>query len=68
MAIQDLVTNIFNDLTQVIESQIGSSVSAITTAIAPVMGAALLVYVVFIAYKIMYTNNEVFMSVMLPTY
>lgn len=62
MAIQDLVTNIFNDLTQVIESQIGSSVSAITTAIAPVMGAALLVYVVFIAYKIMYTNNEVFMS------
>lgn len=62
MAIQDLVTNIFNDLTQVIESQIGSSVSAITTAITPVMGAALLVYVVFIAYKIMYTNNEVFMS------
>ncbi|HDP0374140.1 TPA: type IV secretion system protein [Salmonella enterica subsp. enterica serovar Concord] len=62
MAIQDLVTNIFNDLTQVIESQIGSSVSAITTAIAPVMVAALLVYVVFIAYKIMYTNNEVFMS------
>lgn len=62
MAIQDLVTNIFNDLTQVIEGQIGSSVSAITTAIAPVMGAALLVYVVFIAYKIMYTNNEVFMS------
>lgn len=62
MAIQDLVTNIFNDLTQVIEGQIGSSVSAITTAIAPVMGAALLVYVVFISYKIMYTNNEVFMS------
>lgn len=62
MAIQNLITELFNDLSSVIEGQIGSTVSSITTSIAPVMGAALCVYVVYITYKIIYTNNEVFMS------
>jgi type IV secretion system protein VirB6 len=62
MAIQNLITELFNDLSAVIEGQIGSTVSSITTSIAPVMGAALCVYVVYIAYKIIYTNNEMFMS------
>lgn len=62
MAIENIITDLFNDLSNVITNQIGSSVSAITSAVAPVMEAALLVYVIFVAYKIMYTNQEMIIS------
>lgn len=62
MAIENIITDLFNDLSNVITNQIGSSVSAITSAVAPVMGAALLVYVIFVSYKIMYTNQEMIIS------
>ena len=62
MAIENIISDLFNDLSNVITNQIGSSVSAITSAVAPVMGAALLVYVIFITYKIMYSNQEVIVS------
>lgn len=62
MAVENIITDLFDELTQVITNQISPSVTAITSAIAPVMGAALLVYVIFIAYKIIYSNHEVIMS------
>ncbi|HFD6165581.1 TPA: type IV secretion system protein [Salmonella enterica] len=62
MAVENIITDLFNELTLVITNQISPSVTAITSAIAPVMGSALLVYVIFIAYKIMYSNHEVIMS------
>ncbi|ENG8827715.1 type IV secretion system protein [Salmonella enterica] len=62
MAIENILTDLFNDLTLVITNKIGPSVAAITSAISTVMGAALLVYTIFIVYKIMYSNHEVIMS------
>jgi type IV secretion system protein VirB6 len=62
MAVENIITDLFNELSQVITNQISPSVTAITSAIGPIMGAALLVYVIFIAYKIIYSNHEVIMS------
>ena len=62
MAIENIITDLFQSLTDVIDSQIGSNVTAITSVIAPAMGAAVTLYFVFVVYKIIYTNNEMFIG------
>jgi len=56
------VGNILTTVTNLVESTVAANAAKIATAISPVFFAAIAVYVIFIAYEIIYSQKEVVMS------
>ena len=56
------VGNILTTVTDLVESTVAANAAKIATAISPVFFAAIAVYVIFIAYEIIYSQKEVVMS------
>ena len=56
------VGNILTTVTDLVESTVAANAAKIATAISPVFFAAIALYVIFIAYEIIYSQKEVVMS------
>ncbi|CNK25723.1 TriE protein [Yersinia aldovae] len=67
MAVQDLLTSLFNDLGQVIEQQIGGNVISVTNVILPLMLGAISLYCLYIMFTIIYGNKEYFIMDFIKT-
>lgn len=63
MALGDKVlTGLYDDVTQIIDHQITSNVTALSYTALPFITAAIMCYCVFVAYKIITAQNDMFIS------